>query len=256
MAVTRRASAITANRMQGDDIFADLDHAHRRRGCFSCRNLGCLLLVFIVVVIVGIFGIIAETGIIQIPILSTALYATPPAPIRTVEPAGQTSLDALLHSKIDGLATGAANEQPQLSVSEEELTQLVREPRTNGEVPVKQAQVSIEPKFVELYGLITLPKANNSVVIRIRLAPTSQPDTLQLSDIRLGYVRVPTSLAKAIVHLATGITVPDTISAQQFGILGITLGQGNVTLRIDRAKLLSGAAAMVNPKSTDQAVAQ
>ena len=253
MAVTRRASAITANRMQ-DDLFADLDHAHRRRGCFSCRNFGCLFLVLIVVGIVGIFGIIAETGIVRIPILSTALYTAPPSPIRTVEPTGETSIDALLHTKVAGLTTVATSAQPELSVSEEELTQLVRVPKTNGEVPIKQAQVSIEPAFVELYGLITMPKANNSVVIRIRLVPTSQPDTMRLADIRLGYVRVPTSLAKAIVHLATGVTVPDTFSGAQFGILGITLDRGSAVLRVDRDKLLSGVLdAVSHQATTDQA---
>lgn len=240
MTVTRRASAITANRMQGDDLFADLDHAHRRRGCFNCRNLGCFFLLLILVCIVGVFGIIAETGIVRIPVLSAALYNAPPPPIRTIEPTGQASIEALLRAKSAALTVVATSQQPQVSISEQELTQLVREPRANGQVPVKQAQVTIEPTFVELYGLITLPNASDSVVIRIRLLPTTQPDVMRLGDIRLGYVRVPTSIAKAIVRLATGIAVPDTISGAQFGIRGIVLDRGSATVQVDRDKLLSG----------------
>jgi hypothetical protein len=239
MTVTRRASAITANRMQGDDLFADLDHAHRRRGCLSCRNLGCFFLLLIFICIVGVFGIIAETGIVRIPFLSAALYNTPPPPIRIVEPTGQSSIEALLREKSATLTAAVTSQQPQVSISEQELTQLVREPRANGQVPVKQGQVTIEPTFVELYGLITLPNASDSVVIRIRLLPAAQPDSLRLGDIRLGYVRVPTSIAKAIVRLATGIAVPDTISGAQFGIRGMILDRGSAMIQVDKEKLPS-----------------
>lgn len=239
MTVTRRASAITANRMQ-DDLYADLDHAHRRRGCLSCRNLGCLMLIFLVVGVVGLFGVVAETGIVQVPVLSSAFYPTPPAPLRAVEPTGQRSVELLLQSKLDELKGLAASPQPQVNVSEAELTQIVREPHLNGQVPIKQAQITVEPTFVELYGMISMPSMNTNTVIRVRLMPiANEPATLKLSEIWIGYVRVPISVAKTIVRLATGLTPPDKISGEQFGVQGVTLGRGSATLLIDRAKLLS-----------------
>lgn len=239
MTVTRRASAITANRMQ-DDLYADLDHAHRRRGCFSCRNLGCLVLILLFIGVVGIFGVVAETGIIQIPVLSTAFYPAPPKPLRAVEPTGQRTIESLLQSKSDELKGLATTVQPKISVSEAELTQLAREPRLNGQVPIKQAQVTIEPTFVELYGMIAMPSMNTNTVIRVRLIPiVNDPATLKLSEIWIGYVRVPISLAKTIVRMSTGLTPPDEISGTQFGVQGITLDRGSATVLVDRAKLLS-----------------
>jgi hypothetical protein len=220
-----------------DDIFADLDHAHRRRGCFSLRNLGCFVLLMILAVIAVLLGIIAETGLVRIPVLSNALYSTPPGPLRAVEPTGQASIESMLQSKekdLVGLAVGA---QPQITVTESELTQLAREPWVNGQVPIKQAQVTIEPTYVELFGLITIPVTDSTAVVRARLIPVaSQPTQLQLSEIRIGYVRVPINIAKAIIHSATGIT-PDSISVGQFGIQGLNLGGGTVMLELDRAKL-------------------
>jgi hypothetical protein len=238
MTVTRRASAITANRMS-DDLYADLDHAHRRRGCFSCRNLGCLVLILLFVGVVGVFGVVAETGIIQIPVLSTAFYPAPPKPLRAVEPTGRRTIESLLQSKSDELKDLATTAQPQVVISEAELTQIVREPRLNGQVPIKQAQITIEPTFVELYGMISMPGMNTNTVVRVRLVSiANEPAALELSEIWIGYVRVPLSVAKAIVRISTGLTPPDKISGTQFGVQGIKLDRGSATLIIDRAKLL------------------
>ncbi len=183
-------------------------------------------------VLLGILGIVAETGLIQIPVLSSVLYATPPQPIRAVEPAGPADVGSLLKSK-----AGATEGQVQVAVTEGELTQLVREPQTDGQVPVKQAQVAIEPRFIELYGLMNINQGASTTVIRVRLTPGTTPGEFQLSEIYIGYVRVPIALAKGIVALLTHITPPDMLSAAKYGVQSIALQQGVATVSLDAATL-------------------
>lgn len=242
MAITRRASALAdsdnAKQKQKDHLFADLDHAHRRRGCFSCRNIGCALVLIVGLAVVGVLGVIAETGLVRIPVLSSVLYQEPPKPIRPVEPAGPTSVDALFSEKFKELQVAATTGQAKLVISDAELTKLVQEPRANGQVPVKQAQITAEPTFVELYGLINMPNGEKSAVLRIRLEPDpAKASEVRVSEIRLGYVRVPIQLAKLIVRIATGYMPPDVLSGEQFGVRSIELNRGTITLSVDQAKL-------------------
>ncbi len=230
MAITRRATGHTplTKPSAKDDLFADLDGSERRKpGCMSCRNLGCLFLFAGMLVVVGILGVVAETGLVKIPVLSSVLYAQAPRPIRPVTPVGVTDPLALLKGK--AAESGGA----QVSVTEGELTQLVQEPRTNGQVPVKQAQVAIEPQFVELYGLLSIDQGASTTVMRVRLVPSSVPGEFRLSDIHIGYVRVPLELAKFIVKTATGITPPDAVSAASLGVRSVVLGQGVATVDLD-----------------------
>ncbi|MEK7184080.1 MAG: hypothetical protein AAB701_00995 [Patescibacteria group bacterium] len=188
MTVTRRASALTANQGKKDDhLFADLDHAHRRRGLLSCRNLGCVFILAVALGVLGLFGIIAETGLVVVPVLSSALYQQPPKPFRAVEPAGQSTIESLFVEKLKDMAQSATGGKVQLSLTEAELTKLAQEPRANGKVPVKQAQVTIEPTFVELYGFINMPNGEKSVVLRIRLEPDSHsPQIIECQRFGLG----------------------------------------------------------------------
>ena len=240
MAITRRASALpdsenAKKEKANDHLFADLDHAHRRQGCFSCRNLGCAFVLVLGLMVLGVFGVVAETGLVRVPVLSSALYQQPPRPIRPVEPAGETSVEALLMEKIQALDPATANGQVRLTVGEDELTKLVQEPRANGQVPVKQAQVTIEPTFVELYGLINMPNGEKSAVLRIRLEPNpAKTSEVRVSEIRLGYVRVPIPLATLIVRIATGYLPPETLSGEQFGVRAIELNRGTITLTVDQ----------------------
>lgn len=237
MPVTRRAAIGQPILQKKDDIFADLDKSHKR-SCFSCRNFGCGILLVIAIGVFGILGVVAQTGIIQIPGISDMFYSKPPVPLRFVLPSGPVSVEELLKSKTKDIAQTSEMGNVQVVATEEELTQILREPRANGQVPIKQAQIVVEPAFVELYGTMSLfNDSKSSIVLRVRVKPTGQPATFALDEIWLGYVKIPNNLAKIIIKNATGYSVPDTFSAQQFNIENAILGNGSATLTVPKKAL-------------------
>lgn len=212
-----------------DELFADLDRARKRFSCFTCG--GCLgfAILLLILVIGGVLGLVAATGVVRIPVVSDLVYPEAPRPSRVVEPGGSvTELDQFLASKVAGaeLTDGATR----LSLREEELTQLLRTPNAAGEVTFKQGQVAVDPEGIELYGQVTPPQLSSPVVVTANLIPAPNSGVLTLSSLKVGRVMVPPALAERVTSLILSQNFTGGIELGLFGIEAIHLGDQVVLL--------------------------
>src|SRR5690606_34483782 len=109
------------------EFYADLDAAKRGRrfGCGGC--LGLLLLVLLVGV-VGVLSLVATTGYVRVPLISSLVYKEDPQPRRAVEPTHTGGITGLIQAKAATL--GAAGGV--ITLTEGELTGALREPNAQG----------------------------------------------------------------------------------------------------------------------------
>lgn len=222
-----------------EGLFGDMDRAAKRRSCLSCGNCAIALILGLVLIALGLASVVAATGLVRIPVLSGVVYKTPPAPTRLVEPSGPTNASELVIAK---LQDPQVLKTRQLSVTEAELTQILRDPGSDGEVLLKQGQVAIDAGRAELYGQVTV--GGNPLVIAIELEPTSAVQGLAVTSITLGRVPIPKTMTDLVtrtlldmlasqMRLAPGTTLADV------GIEKLNLTPGTLTVTVGRELLQS-----------------
>ncbi|MBI4185513.1 hypothetical protein HY524_00495 [Candidatus Berkelbacteria bacterium] len=213
------------------DFYADLDASKRRLGCGGCG--GCLLGLSLLFLALGlsILAIVAATGAISVPFVSSLVYKEDPLPRRVVDVSTSTRLDSLL-SQLKPTPTGQAG----TIVTEAELTALLREPSDSGTVILKRGQVAIDASSAELFGQVTLPQVQRPVMLRVELTPLDQ-QTVTVTKLTVGNLTIPMTLVRLLVTRATGIDVTSSQALERFGITSLSLGSGTVTVIVDPAKL-------------------
>lgn len=179
---------------QSAELFAELDRAKRKRNCFSCRNLGCLFLVVLIGLVIGAAGWVASTGAIKIPVLSSLFYPEAPEPQRVVDAAVDSVdvtkiLENALKNQLEQTTTLDGEQVVKLTLTEKELSALLRIPNDKGEVFLKQGQVVIDSNGAELYGKKNFKLFPETVVIRIDFIPVGED--VAMARARLGFARLP-----------------------------------------------------------------
>ena len=178
----------------------------KKRGCFSCGLIALLVGVF---VLLWIGWVVAASGLVRIPVLSSVAFQEP-KPVRVVEPSNVTP-EAWLESRIVTEFTRRIrsgdlhNRRVTLTVPEGVLTMLVR---GSGELIDIQdipfdfslAQVAVVDENLEVF----LPVEDTKTALRIEITPSIGEDGLdvRIDTVRVGSWRAPRWLVRAIVNQA------------------------------------------------------
>ncbi len=243
MVVTRLSVASSERGKAADrDFYADLDKAKRRPSCFSCG--GCLGFVVISLLLLALGGasLMAASGIADVPVLSGLLYQSDPSPSRVVEPAEATDFSQLIASK-QPTATGGAVE-----VTEAELTAVLREPTQSGTVTLKRGQVTIDASHAEVYGQVTPGEYGRPVIVRAELSLAGS-NQLAVTRLQIGYVEVPVKLATFVATRIAGQDVASTAFLRRYGVTGLALQAGSVSVTIDPMTLMERGAQSLAPQA-------
>lgn len=167
----------------------------KKRGkFFGC----CFLKLFILVLILAAAtALLARTGLFDIPVFSKIFYQEP-TPEREVaaNTAEEKSFENLLAQKIaEQLKTGknlsTDGEAPvALEFTEEELTGFLKIAETEENYPFTQAQISITPEAIEIFGQL---KKFNQTFLTVTLKPEIKDGDLEIiiKKIRIGNLSLP-----------------------------------------------------------------
>lgn len=192
----------------------------RRRPLFGCCN--CFGIFFLLVVGGLGWGVwtLARTGVVTIPVVSTIAYHDP-QPVQAVP------------DTLPSAATVALTGDRQVTITQETLTQLVRErfvgQSVNG-ITIQSAQVAITPDALELF--LDLERPVNGVVT-LGVVPTVQTDGqvhLNLQHAQLGLVSLPTGWAQWFIDRSLGTALNRSLGELPFPVTGIQLASGSLTL--------------------------
>jgi len=205
--------------------------AHKkRRGCLIFLAVGTVL---IVAPLLWLTTVVARTGLVHVPFLSSWLYS-PAGPERTVAPlVGSAPVDIVnsifARAKYDpdnGLVTTSATEQ--------ELTTLIRH-AAEGEAAdspfiLDQAQVAVEDGHIEVTAAIA--QAEGTVPIVLQARPYAKDGVLQLElqEVVVGGYAIPETLVDA-AYGAFGDRLLDAVhgAVDDLGtVWRVDLTQGNI----------------------------
>lgn len=238
-----------------DGLFHDMDQASKRRSCFSCGNCAIVLVLGLILLVIGILAAVAATGVIRIPLLSPLVYQTPPGPTRVVEPTGPADAGVLIQEK---LKNPAILKSRTVGFTEGELTQLLRDPGSDGEVFLKQGQVAVDAGQAEIYGQITI--MNNPLVVRVELEPTTSNQSLAVTELALGRVTIPRALTATASRIVMDMVLSQmqlepTTTLTDIGVQNLSLTPGVLSVTASAAlieTLQSGAEASAEfPSESD-----
>jgi len=176
------------------EIMAEIKQDARRRRLLNC--LGCLTLELLAVLIPLVFVavLLARTGLVQVPLLTSWLYR-PVAPSRTVLPlAGSNTADILI-AEISKPKVNPNFGTFKISFNESELTTMAKDGlnAAGDSLPLKvdSVQVAVDADAVELFA--TSPQKGRAVTIRIRFVPNVDGGKLKLTinELKIGSLDVP-----------------------------------------------------------------
>lgn len=245
-----------------ENLFKEMDQATKKRSCMSCGGCALVLGVGLIGLALVTASTVAATGIVRIPVLSTLFYRTQPVPVRTVVPDGPTELGSLLESK---LKDPQVIKTQRITVTEAELTQLLRDPGQDGQVVIKQGQLAIDSGEAELYGQVTL-FGDSPVTMRANIVPDSSGQGLTVSSLALGNVTMPkiitdTALNYAIAAVTSQLRLEPTTNLADLGIESVQLQPGvlDIVVSPDLFEALEAGAGATNelPNQAElEAVAQ
>ncbi len=170
----------------------------KKRGKF----FGCCFLKFFIIVLIlaASIALLAKTGLFDIPVFSKIFYQAP-APEREVaaNTAEEKSFENLLAQKLDqelrsGKNLAAGGEIPvTLEFTEEELTGFLKTAETGEDYPFTEAQISITPQAIEIFGQL---KEFNQTFLTVALRPEIKNGELEIifQKIRIGNLSLPPAI--------------------------------------------------------------
>lgn len=161
------------------------------KGCLM-RVLGLVLLL-----VIGSMAWLAYLGLFEVPLLTTLLYK-PITPVREIIVDSEDS--EKIGSVISGRLEESAGLKFSLSLSEEELTSLIRSALMNNtELPFRNVQTAIEPQFIEIFG--ELVEEKRTYLVALNVIPVLEQRELQLQVVksRIERLRIPSSLVELVV---------------------------------------------------------
>lgn len=228
-----------------EEIKKELKHEAFHRRLFA--RGGCLLTLLLILGIPTVFaaGVVAKTGLVQIPVFSSALSA-PVKPTRTVLPLGTSTSASVLRA-----ITTRAKYEPHVGIvtftaKEQELTTLLQHAvweAPEGSLPLKirTGQIAVLPNAIEVF--LILPRKVGETTALLRFKPTVRTNgaiDFEIQDLRIGSQHVPSWLSGVLVSaLDTFVTEP---IRRQIGAMGtltdIKEEEGSVRILLAPAKAL------------------
>ena len=162
-----------------------ISNPRKRRDFFSCLNcsLGCLGILLILVFLVLVC--LAKTGLVEIPLISRIFYAKP-EPLRIVNFEGYKTAD--LVKKLD-LTT--LTENPQIELSEEELSFLFNEFLLSQNIKYEKAQAALDLESSEIFLEINSPI---KAIVRTDFdvsVPEKNKINIDFFNVKVGNINVP-----------------------------------------------------------------
>jgi len=195
----------------------------------SRLSTSCFIyLVITVVLVVFILAIIAKTGIIEIPIISSYFYQKP-QPTRVVIIDEADSLESILRQNISAISQG---KEMVFEITEGQLTALLNEPlATDDDLNIDQLQAVITPQNVEIFGHLISPVDAYLVLDVIPRVNDGRLD-FDVADISLGSMPLPASLANFIIDKVLMSQIQDyNEDLKDFGTLSdIELSEGKLKI--------------------------
>lgn len=151
------------------------------------------LLVFGILVV--LFVLVVRTGIWEIPVVSNILYREP-NPLHQFDAEQFSSTLLLLKAEESLFQSSGSNAS--LSISEGELTSLVRKYTDTSHDTLSDVQVSISQEYIEVYGRV---ENKPQIVLRARVKPVVTEGDVEfvVHSIYIGQVPIPKGLLSSKV---------------------------------------------------------
>jgi hypothetical protein len=171
----------------------------KRRKFFTC----CFLKLLIVVLILGgITAVVAKTGLVDIPVFSKLFYKTPsPERIVSINPDEEKKFEDVLAQKLEEQIGSKAEGQQEVALefNEEELTSFIKSLESTSNHPFTNAQVSVTPKAIEIFGQF---KDLNQTFLTVALKPEITDGNLKITfeKIKIGNLSLPAVLGNSLVN--------------------------------------------------------
>ena len=201
-------------------MFSELD---RHKHWSFWRIFGWLFILVIIVAIAGVTTLVAATGIVTIPGVSNMVYATPPTPARTVQPA-MFDLGTTLKT-----VTASKNGSVSLVLSEQQLTSLVSAAHMSA---FRQAQISIDSNGLSFFGYYIDVPFGNPVILQVGLNPTLEKAntvSCSVSKLSVGNINVPVWAASSLGDLACN-QISSSLQQSNMMLSGLSMSNQAVTL--------------------------
>ena len=198
----------------------------RKKGCFKKFCCGCLV-VLAIMIILPTYAVTAA-GVVKIPILTPLIYGDGPSPTREVRPA-----KASLKTVSKRLDDAAKADKDQLTVTEEELTALLRK-----DEQLKDLNLAIDPDGIEIFTY--LDSGPTSTHMTVGFQPEIEDGLLDIKfkRFRLGKLTIP---VWGLNYAAREAVEQEQQALQQAikGIEKIELSQGELTITGNLKKMLN-----------------
>jgi hypothetical protein len=203
---------------------------------FTC----CLLESLLVVLILGsIAAGLAKTGLVEVPVFSK-IFNKPPVPqkVVTVTPEEVKNFSTDITKKVEqevrsALVPGVTDQKVEINLefTEKELTALMQNLETNGDLPLKNSQISITPEGLEIFGEINEPRKTYLV---INLKPEIRDGDLKIKiqKIKIGTLSLPAIFGNFLVEKLLNAQLDEVRDeiAKVGELKNINLGEGKITL--------------------------
>jgi len=180
------------------EIVTEMKHDARRKKLLSCG--GCLLLELIAVSVPFMLAavVLAKSGFVQVPYLSSWLFK-PAAPVRMVTPVVGANADQIVRSSALAAKFDQSTSVLTMKFTEGELTAMARDwlPALESSLPfqVKSMQIAVDPGVMDIF--IVTPQNGHDTTIDIGIVPTVDAGALKLifKDVKIGSFAVPNQLS-------------------------------------------------------------
>ncbi len=192
----------------------------------SCFRNCCLFLVIIFLLTVGTgIWVIARSGFGQVPFISDVVYHVPtPSALVEPKPDQVEQLSARLEAQAKDFSGGTV----ELTLSQEELTALIRQ-------KVPSATVSVREGLVDYFGPIEFPQFGKQIklYLTVSLSPEVEQGRLHLilKKLTVGQLGIPAGLLNQISKLLQKNLVDTNELIKQITIESVTVSSGEITLR-------------------------
>lgn len=195
------------------EIKKELKTSKRKKRLLQCGGcLGVVLIIFgALLFFIGYAG--AKSGVFNVPVLSDKFYEEPePVHQVIVNEEQQENIENILSEKVGGVIESKISPENigkkvsfELPLAEEELTALLRRNligQSEGEIKVKDIQISVTPGYLELFVKFDLQALQTEPIFIFKFSPRIKEGRLELvpEDLQLGELGLPTRLGSLLIE--------------------------------------------------------
>lgn len=221
------------------EIKSELRAEAARRKVAGYGTCAVLALVALLVPVLLVASVMAKTGLVNVPLLTSRLYK-PSSPTRTVVPLVGYGPQDVMSAAMAGAAYNMEVNEVKVEIDEQQLTTLVAHDITAAQGPggapftIASPQIVITPQDMEFFGYAVRGERKGTVLLRFVPHLKNGALTLAPTEMRLGALTVPNFLASMVLdRLSSSLNGGLRQSLQTLGSLSsIQLGDGKVTVGI------------------------